>query len=225
MLAVLIDKDRKEDWIQVWIAIAVEVLEAAIVDLHALARDAGRQVAENAAFTFCFDVADPAIVIAVGDGQGLQAHLQPDHLDETAAKEVGGVTPRTAVLGDGHAGAAVAVRDVVAGAAGAGMAPIHHLAEAVGQGQAVEFPGLAVDAVALAKVALEHAAAPLITEPGIDLLQVHGAAAAGRVDGMHDANARVLDRQAAQVARHIDGMVARMTRSLGLLGPQRQQLT
>src|SRR5438552_7999569 len=166
MLAVLIDKDRKEDWIQVWIAIAVEVLEAAIVDLHALARDAGRQVAENAAFTFCFGVADPAIVIAVGDGQGLQAHLQADHLHQTAAEEMRRVAARAAVLGDGHAGAAVTVRDVVAGAAGTGMAPIHHLAEAVRQGEAVEFAGLAVDAVALAKVSLEHAAAPLITEPG-----------------------------------------------------------
>ena len=123
----------------------------------------------------------------------MQTHLQTGHLDQTAAEEVRGVSARTTILGDSHARAAVAIGDIVASAAGTRMAAIHHLAYAIGKCDAVQFTGLAVDAVAFAEVALRQAAPPLIAEPGIDLLQIHGAARACRIDGVHDADARILD--------------------------------
>src|SRR5439155_11831987 len=75
-VAVLVHKDRVEDWVEVRVAIAIQVLEAAEVDLDPFAYDPRRQVADNAAFALCFLQADPAVAVGVGDGQGLQAHLQ-----------------------------------------------------------------------------------------------------------------------------------------------------
>ena len=120
--------------------------------------------------------ADPAVAIGVGDGQRLQAHLQADHLHQAAAEHVRRVAAGAAVLGDGHAGAGVAVGHVVAGAARVDVAAVHHLGDAVGQEDAVELAGVAVNAVALAEVALRQAPAPLVAEPGIHLLKVHRAA-------------------------------------------------
>ena len=133
---------------------------------------------------------------------------------------MGGIAAGAAVLGHGHAGPGVPVGDVVAGAAGAGVAAVHHPGDAVGQQRTIELACLAVDAVALAEIALEHASAPLVAEPGIDLLQVHRPPGFTRVGRVHHTDTRVLERQAGQVARHVYRVVARRARPFALLGQQ-----
>src|SRR5262249_1712653 len=154
--------------------------------------DAVGQVKEDAAFALGLVEADPTVAVAVGDGEGLQAHLQTDHLHEAAAVEVGRVASRAAVFGNRGPGPGVPVGDVVAQAAGIGVPPAPPFADPVGQDDGVGLAGAAVNAVALAEVALGEAAAPFVAEPRIDLLQVHGAAGLFRVGGVHDAHARVL---------------------------------
>src|SRR5207248_10112568 len=83
---------------------------------------------------------------------------------------------------------------------------------------AFDLAAVAIDAIALAEVALRKVLAPHVAEPGIDFLEIHGAAFLPRVGSMDDANARRLDRQAREIARHIDGIVERVARPLGLLG-------
>src|SRR5207248_4869816 len=131
--------------------------KAAVVYVDTLARDTGGQITDDAAFAPGFFEADPTVTIGVRNGQGLQAHLQADHFDQPAAEQVRGIAAAAAVLGDGHAGAAVAVGDIMTGTARTGVAAVHHLADAVGQGDAVELAGIAVHAVALAEVTLGHA--------------------------------------------------------------------
>ena len=74
-LAVLIDEDRPEHRIQIGITVAVFVVEGAKVDEYAVPFDAVRQVLDETAFPFGLFLADPAVMIGVGDGQGLQPHL------------------------------------------------------------------------------------------------------------------------------------------------------
>ena len=215
-LAVLVHEDRVEQRIQIRVAVAVLVVEAAQVDLDALAGHAGRHVADHAAFALHLGEADPAVAVGVGEREGLQPHLQPDHLEQAAAVDVRGVAARAAVLGHGDAGAGVAIRIVVAGGAGVGVAAVHHLGGRVGEQHALDLAGVAVDAIAVAEVALRQAFAPHVAQPGIDLLQIHRAAFQGRVGGVDDADARVLDGAAREVARRIDGVVG------GAAGPLRE---
>ncbi len=169
--------------------------------------------------------ADPAVAVGVGDGQRLEAHLQADHLDQAAAEHVRGVATGAAVLGHGHAGAAVAIGDVMTGGAGVDVAAVHHLGDAVGQQDAVDLAGIAVDAVALAEIALRQAFSPHVAEPGVHLLEVHRAARLPRVGGVDDADARVLEGQAAQVARRVDGIVEGIAGSLAELGAYAQDVS
>ncbi len=170
-------------------------------------------------------VRDPAVAVGVGDGQGLQADLQADHLDKAAAEHVRGIAAGAAVLGHGHAGPAVAIGNVMAGAARVGVRAVHHLGGAVGQHDALDLADIAVDAVALAEVALGEVLAPEIAEPGIDLLEVHRAARLPGIGGVDDADARRLDRQAAQVARHLDGVVERVAGPFALLSVEEELAT
>ena len=75
------------------------------------------------------------------------------------------------------------------------MAARHHLGDAVGQESAVELAGVAVDAVALAELALRQAPAPLVAEPRDRPAAGTSSRLASRVGGVDDADARVLDRQ------------------------------
>src|SRR5262249_514180 len=142
---------------------------------EALAFDAGRQVGDDAALALGFLKTDPAVAVGVGDGHRLQADMLADHLDQAGAEHVRRVPALAAVLGNVGPGAAVAVGRVVADAAAVDVAARHHLADAVGQQQAVELAGVAVDAIALAELALRQAPAPLVAEERINLLQVHRA--------------------------------------------------
>src|SRR5262249_52084837 len=160
----------------------------------------------------------PAVAVGVGEGQRVQADLLADHLDEAGAEHVRRVAALAAVLGHGRPGAAVAVGRVVADGAGVDVRARHHLAGAVGQQQAVELAGVAVDAVALAPLALRQAPAPLVAQPRVHLLQVQRAAALRRLAGVDDADARVLDRQAGQVARRVDGVVHGVAGTFAELG-------
>src|SRR5258707_1058621 len=83
------------------------------------------------------------------------------------------VVPPASVFADVGAGAGVAVGGVMAHAAAVDVAARHHLGGPVGQQQAVELAGVAVDAVALAELALRQAPAPLVAEERVGLLQVH----------------------------------------------------
>ena len=105
------------------------------------------------------------------------------------------------------------------------MVAIHHPRGPVRQDDAVELAGvIAVDPVALPEVALEKAPAPLVAEPRVHLLQVHRAAGLGRVGGVHHADPRVFDGQAAQVARQVDGVVNRAAGPFGLLGAEPEEV-
>jgi hypothetical protein len=219
-LAVGIDKDRVEDRVKVRVAVAVPVLEAAIVDLDGLAVHARRQVLQDEAFAAGLVEADPAVAVGVGEGVGLQADLQADHLDQAAAEHVRRVASGSAVLGHGHAGASVAIRDVMARAARVGVRAVHHLGGAVGQQHAFDLAVVAVDAVALAEVTLRESPAPGVAEPGIDLLQVHRSPFLPGSGRVHHTDARNLDRQPAQIARHVDGVVERVAGPFGLLSDQ-----
>src|SRR5262249_42587813 len=130
-LALAIDVNRVQDRVEVRPAAAVEVLEAAEVDLDSLALDAFRQVRDNAALALRLFEADPPVGVGVGNGHRLKADVLADHFDQPGAVHVRRVAPLAAVLGHRRAGAAVAVRVVVTQAATVDVAARHHLAGAV----------------------------------------------------------------------------------------------
>ena len=128
------------------------------------------QVGDAAALALGLGLTDPAVAVVVGDGQCAQSQLQADHLEQAGTEHVWRVASAAGILGDGRARAGVAIGRVVAGGAGIGRAATGHLGGAVGQRRPGQLAGLAVNAVAHTKLALENAATPLVTQPRVDLL-------------------------------------------------------
>src|SRR5437868_2987911 len=135
---------------------------------------------------------------------------------------MGGISAGAAILGNGHAGTRIAVGHVMTGAAGIDMAAVHHFTDAVRQRDAVELPRVSVDTIPFTEVTLEETPTPLITEPGIYLLEVERSAFERGVDRVDDADAWILDRQPAQVAGHIDRVIAGIAGPFALLGTDRE---